>query len=146
MACHHRPWTAYMVGRSLAWNARLALIQHTRSEQVGCGMTSSTLDSSHSRTTSAVACHHSLWNTHSVGQHRACLAIISLGKHTLLNDVGCGMPSSPLDITHDRATLSVACHHRSWKSYTVKQSQVWHAHVAHGNHTRLEDFGRNMPS
>ena len=64
VACHHRPWTTYTVGRRRAWHDIAVLGQHawsdgvgqgmtssplgrTRSDYVGRGMTSSPLDSTH---------------------------------------------------------------------------------------------------
>ena len=35
VASHHRPWTAQIVGRRRAWNAIIALGQHTRSAMSG---------------------------------------------------------------------------------------------------------------
>ena len=35
MARHHRPLTAYMIGLCQVWHARMALGQHTRSNDVG---------------------------------------------------------------------------------------------------------------
>ena len=72
VACHHRPWTAHTVGRRRAWHDITVLGQHTlsdgvgqgmtssplgrtRSDYVGRGMTSSPLGSTHGRTTSGVA-------------------------------------------------------------------------------------------
>ena len=49
VACHHRPWTANMVEQRWVWHAMIALGQHTRSDDVGCGMTSLPLDNTHSR-------------------------------------------------------------------------------------------------
>ena len=67
MTYHHRPWTGNMVERCRAWHAITALGQHTRSDDVGCGMLSSPLGSTNSRTTSGVACHHRPWIAHKVG-------------------------------------------------------------------------------
>uniref|UniRef100_A0A3Q7HMF4 Uncharacterized protein n=1 Tax=Solanum lycopersicum TaxID=4081 RepID=A0A3Q7HMF4_SOLLC len=66
---------------------------------------------------SGVTCHHRLWTTHTVGLHLAWHDITAFGHHTLLNNVGRGMPSSPLGNTH-----------------------------AHGRQTRSNDVGRDMPS
>ena len=73
VACHHRPWTTNKVERRWAWHAIIAFtlaltvglcqvwhdisafVQHTRSNDVGRGMTSSPLDCSHGRTTLGVA-------------------------------------------------------------------------------------------
>ena len=71
--------------------------------------------SSHNGTASCVACHHLPWTTNMVERHRAwhsiiafgladtvgrCPAwhaIIPIGQHRRSNDVGRGIPSSPLD-------------------------------------------------
>lgn len=66
VACPHCPWNSQTVGRRRVCNARVALQQHTWSNNVGPGMQSSHLDSTHSRTLSRVACHHSPWRTHMV--------------------------------------------------------------------------------
>ena len=82
-----------------AWHDITALELHTRSNDVGRDMPSSPLDSTHGRATSGVTCHHRLWAAHRVKQCRAWHAIISLGQHTRSDDVGRGLPSSPLDST-----------------------------------------------
>ncbi|WP_353802562.1 hypothetical protein [Acinetobacter baumannii] len=46
--------------------------------------------------------------------------ITAFGQHTRLNDVGRGMPSSPLGSTHDQTTSGVACHHRRWAAHTIE--------------------------
>ena len=66
VACHHHPWTAHTVVRRRAWHDLTALGQHTQLDYVGRGMTSPPLDSTHGRTTSAVACHHCLWVAHTI--------------------------------------------------------------------------------
>ena len=128
MTCHHRPCTARTVGRRLAWHAITALEKHTRSNNVGRGMTSPPLDNTHGR------------------QHRAWHDIIAFGQHTRSNDVGNGMPSSPLGSTHDRTTSGVACHHSPWTANMVEQRRAWNAIIAFGQHTRSNDVGRGMPS
>ena len=99
VACHHRPWAAHTVKRLRVWHAIIAFGQHTRSNDVGHGMTSPPLDSTHGRMTSGVACHHRLWAAHTVERRRARHAIRALGQHTRSNDVGCDMPSPPFDNT-----------------------------------------------
>ena len=59
VACHHRLWAAHTVERRRARHAIRALGQHTRSNDVGCGIPSWTLDNTQGRTTSGKACHHS---------------------------------------------------------------------------------------
>ena len=107
MACHHRVWAAHTVQRHRAWHAIITFAQHKRSNNVGRGMTSSPLDYTYSRTTSGVARHHHPWTAHTVEQRRAWHAIIAFGKHTRSNDVGRGIPSSPLGCTNGRMTLGV---------------------------------------
>ena len=62
-----------------AWTAKYAFGQHTRSNDVGRGMSSSPLGSTHVRATSGVACHHRLWAAHAVERRRAWHAIIAFG-------------------------------------------------------------------
>ena len=158
MACHHRPWTANMVERRRVWHAITAFRQHTRSNDVGRGMPSSPLGSTHGRTTSGVECHHSPWTTHTIG------------------NVGRGMTSPHLDSTHglqSRAwhaditalgqhtrspTSGVALHHRPWTAHTLsnvgrgmtsppfdcthdRQNRAWHDITAVGQHTRSATSG-----
>ena len=117
-----------MVERRRAWHAIIALGQQTRQNNVGHGMKSPPLDSTHGR-------KHWVWHD-----------ITALGQHTRSNDVGCGMPSSPLSSTHGRTTSGVAYHHRLWAAHTVKQRRGWHDIIAHGRQTRSNDVGRDMPS
>ena len=94
MACHHHLWAAQTVERRRAWHAIIALRPHTQSKDVGRGITSPPLDSTHGR------------------QRRAWHAIITFRKHTRSNDVGRAIPTSPLDSTNGRTTSSEASHHR----------------------------------
>ena len=104
MACHHRLWAAHTVKRRRAWHSIIAFGQHTRSNDVGLDMSSPPLESTHGRTTSGMACHHHLWAAQTVERRRAWHAFIDLGRQTWSNDVGRGMPSSPLGSSHDRTT------------------------------------------
>ena len=63
VAFHHHPWAAQTVGRRRALHAIIAFGLHTRSNDIGRGMTSSPLGNIHGRTTSGVSCHHRLWNS-----------------------------------------------------------------------------------
>ena len=94
MTCHHRPCTARTVGRRQAWHAITALEKHTRSNDVGRGMTSPPLDRTHGR------------------QRRAWHDITALGQHTQSDDVGRSMTSPPLDSTHGRQR-------RAWHDITA---------------------------
>ena len=87
MACHHRVWAAHTVQRHRAWHAIITFAQHKRSNDVGRGMTSSPLDSTHGR------------------ERRAWHAITAHRQHTRSDDVGRGMTSPPLESTHGQ-TLS----------------------------------------
>ena len=102
VACHHRSWRANVVERRRAGHAIIAFVQHRRSYGVGLCMLSSPLASTHSQTTSGVACHHRLWGAHRIERCRAFHAIVAFGQHTRSNDVGRGMTSSPLENTHGR--------------------------------------------
>ena len=44
---------------------------------------------------------------------------IAMGQHTRSNDVGCDMPYSPFDITHQGTKSGVSCNHHPWKAHTV---------------------------
>ena len=118
VACQHPLWAAHTVERRQAWHATIAFGQQTRSNDVRNGMPPSPLGSTHGRTTSSVACHHSPWMTNTVKQRQAWHAIIAFGQHTRSNDVRRGMPSSPLDNT------------QGW------QRRAWHDITALGLHTR----------
>ena len=128
------------------WHDITSLGLHTLSDDVGRGLTSPPLDSTHDRTTSGVACHHRLWVAQMVERRRAWHDITALGLHTLLDNVGRGMPSSPFDRTHNRTTSDVACHHRLWVAKIVEQRRAWHDITALGLHTWLDNVGRSMPS
>ena len=146
VACHHRLWAAQMVERRRAWPYITALGLHTRSDNVGRGMPSSPLGSTHDRTTSGVACHHCLWVAQMVERRRAWHDITALGLHTRLDNVRRGMPSSPLDSTHNRTTLGVACNHRLWVAQMVERRRAWHDITALGLHTQSKDVWCGMPS
>ena len=137
VACHHRLWTPHTVKRRRAWHAIIAFGKHKQMNDVGRGMQTSPLGNTHGQTTSGVAyqhrlwtahgrktscvaSHHLLWTAHTVERRRARYAITAFGKHTRSNDVGRGMPSSPLGSTHGRTTSGVACHHRLWAAHTVQ--------------------------
>uniref|UniRef100_A0A494G8P9 Uncharacterized protein n=1 Tax=Solanum lycopersicum TaxID=4081 RepID=A0A494G8P9_SOLLC len=86
-----------------------------------------------------------------VERRRACHDITALGRHARSNDVGSGMTSQPLDVTHGQTLLGVACHHRLWAAHTIKRTQTverrwaWHAIIAFGNHTQSNDVECVIP-
>ena len=132
VTCHHCLWTAHTVGlgrQHRAWHDITALGhytrsyyvrlhrvwhditvfgQHTRSNNVGRGIPSSPLGSTHGRTMLGVTFHNCLWTAHSVERHRAWHDITALGQHTRSNDVRRGITSQPLDYTHGQTTSGVA--------------------------------------
>ena len=108
------------VGRRKAWHNIIALGRETRSNDVERGMPSPPWDSTHGHTTSGVACHHRLLAAQMVIRRRPWHAITALGQHTQSKDVGRGMTSPPLDSTHGRTSLGVACHHRLWAAHTIE--------------------------
>ena len=75
------PLAAQTVKLHRAWHNISALRQHIRSNDVRRGMPSSPLSSTHSRTTSGVAFHHSPWMVNNVERCRAWLDITALGLH-----------------------------------------------------------------
>ena len=91
-------------------------------------MPSPPLGSTHSRTTSGVACHHSPRTANTAERRRALHDITALGLHASLNDVGHCMTSPPLDSTHSR------------------QHWAWNHITALGKHTQSNDVGCGMPS
>ena len=146
VACHHHLWAAHTIDRRRVWHAIIALWQHTQSKDVGRGMTSLPLDSTHGRTTSGLACHHRLWATHTIKRRLAWHDITTFGQHTRSNDVGCGMISPPLDRTQGRMTSGVTCHHHILTAHTVGLRRAWNDITAFGHHTRSNNVERGMPS
>ena len=128
-----------------AWHDITDLGHHTRSDDVGLGMTSPPLGITHDRTTSGMAIHHHLWAAQTVEKCQAWHAIIALERQTRSNDVRRDMPSPPLDTTHGR-TSGVTCHHRLWTAHTIERRRAWHAIIALGRQTRSNDIRRDMPS
>ena len=108
-------------------------------------MTSPPLDSTHGR------------------QLRDWHDIVAFGQHTRSDDVGRGMPSSPLG-THTvkrrlawhaiialgrqtpSTTSGVACHHCLWAAETVGRCLAWHVIIALERQTGSNDVRRNIPS
>ena len=111
VTCHHRLWTADTVERCQVGHAIIVFGPHTRSKDVGCGMTSPPLESTDNRQRRA---WHDITaiRQHTVGRRQAWHNITALGQHTRLDYVRRGMTSPPLYNTHGRTTSGVACHHR----------------------------------
>uniref|UniRef100_A0A494G8R8 Uncharacterized protein n=1 Tax=Solanum lycopersicum TaxID=4081 RepID=A0A494G8R8_SOLLC len=134
VACHHCPWKVYMIKQHWVWHVIIAFGQHTRLDDVGHGMPSWTLSSTHSRMTSGVACHHRLRTAHT-----AWHTIIAFRIHTRLDDIGRGMQSYTLVSTYCRMTSSVSCNHRLWTSHIVgrrntgRRHKEWHAIIVMDN-------------
>ena len=130
VACHQHPWTAHTIERRRVRHDIIFLLLHARSDDVGSGMTSPPLDSSHGR---------QRWAWHAIttlGQHRRSdnlrhgrrewHYITALGQHTRSDYVEYGMTSQPLDNTHGRTISGVACHHLLWAAHTVERRRAWH--------------------
>ena len=145
VACRHHLWAAQTVERRRTWYDMIALGLHARSNNVGRGIISPRLDSTHGRTTSGMACHHRLWAAQTVERRWAWHAIIALGRQTRSNNVRRDMPSPPLDSTHSRTTSGMACHHCLWAAQTVERRRAcMHTsglHTTLGQHTQSATSG-----
>ena len=134
VVCYHRPWKACTIRWCQPGHVIITLWQHTRSDDVGCGMLAWPLGSTHSRITLGVACHHRPWRAHTDEWRHAWHAIITLWLQTRSDYVGRGIPSWTLASTHfrvwltiitigqhtqGRTTTGVACYHHAWKAYTI---------------------------
>ena len=128
VAYHHRLWAAHTVRLRRALRAIIAFGQHTQSNDVARGMPFSPLGSTHGRTTSSVACHHSPRMANVVEQRQG------------------DMPSPTLDSIHGRTTSGVACHHHLWAAHTVERRRTLHVIIAFRKHTRSDDIGHAMTS
>ena len=93
-----------------------------------------------------MALDHCPWTACSVGRCRAWHDITTLGQHTRSNNVGRGMPSSPLGSTNGQTTSGKACQHHIWAAHTIERRRAWHASIAFGQHTRSKDVKRGMTS
>ena len=110
-ACHHHPWTTYKVRRRRALHVIIHFGLHLWSKHIERVMLSSSLDFTHGRTTSGMACPHVPWAANTVRRHRARHSIIALRKNMRLDDVVHGMLSLTLASTHGQTTSSVTFHH-----------------------------------
>ena len=146
MACHNRLWVAHTIKQRQAWNEITTFGQHIRSNDVGRERPSPPLDDTLGRMTSGVACRHRLRAVHTVKRREAWHAIFAFGQHKHSKDVGCGMPSPPLDCTNSRTTSGVAFNHRVWAAHTVERHRAWHIIIAFGQHKRSNDVSRGMKS
>ena len=135
-----------MVKRHRAWHSIISFGQHTRSNDVGRGMTSPQLDSTHGRTKLSMTCHHRHCTARTVGRRQAWHDITALRLHVRSNDVGRDMPSPPLDSTLGRTTFCVACHHCGWAAHTIERRRAWHDITSLGMHAWLDDVGCGITS
>ena len=93
VACHHCLWAKHMVRLRWVLQEIIYLGQHIQLKNVERFMLSLSLDFTHSRTTSGMACPHVPWAENTVRRHRARHSIIALEQHTRL------------------ATSCIACYH-----------------------------------
>ena len=100
VTCHLRLWIAHTVVKHWAWYIIIALVQLTWSDDDKHSMPSWTLQSTHGRTTSGIACIHLPWEAYMVmecyhlpyieymlGRCEELNYIISLGPPTRSNNV-----------------------------------------------------------
>ena len=84
VAWHHHLWTTHTVELLRACHAITAFGQHTRFNDVSCGMPSMHLGSTHGLTTSGVACHHRHWAAQMAERRQTWHQIIAFGiAHTI---------------------------------------------------------------
>ena len=69
---------------------------------------------------------------------------MSIDKNTPTDDVTLGMPLSAMCSTHGHTTSGMTCSYRPWAAHTGEQRRAWHAFIALGKNTRLDDVGREM--
>ena len=130
--------------RCQEWHVVIALGNNPLLDDVGRCMIALSLTKTHNRTTWIVACHHHHWKKTTIRLRRAWHAIIALGQHTRSNDIEHGVPSSPLDNTHDHTTSGKARHLCPSTACTVKRRRAWHAHMGLGQHKLSDDDGCDM--
>ena len=63
-----------------------------------------------------------------------------------MDDVGHGMPSSPLEITRGMTTLGEACQYLLRTIHMVKRDTKWYTIIAFGQQTRSNEVGYGMPA
>ena len=97
VASHQLPREAHTVEHCWAWHAIIPFGKNTWSYYVRCGLKSYTLDTTYSLKTSSISCYHRVLTSHTVGRRQAWNARMSLGQQTLSDDIGQGIPLSPLD-------------------------------------------------
>ncbi|TMW81743.1 hypothetical protein EJD97_008050 [Solanum chilense] len=126
---HSTTMSARVVGLCRAWHDIIAIVQHTLLDNVRRDVPYSLLDNTHGGTMSGMSCNHQTCIAYTVGRRRAWDAIMTLGKHTQLDYVGCGRPLSPLDSIH-----------------MAGQRWAWHSIIALRQHTRSDDVGLGVLS
>ena len=94
------------------------------------------LDSTHGREMSTMACHQHPWTTHTIRLNQARHSLIVLGQHTRSDEVGRGIPSSPLENIHDLTMLDTACYDHPLTTETIGPRRMLHDRMALGIHTR----------
>ncbi|TMW82078.1 hypothetical protein EJD97_006878 [Solanum chilense] len=110
-----------------AWHARISLGQHTRSHDVGYGMPSPHLGSTHSD---------------DIGRDMSTSPLGSTNIHSTSE----WHAKWPLGRTHGRMTSGLTCYHRPRTAHAIRARSAWHAFMAFVKHTLSYDVGRCMPS
>ncbi|TMW83361.1 hypothetical protein EJD97_001925 [Solanum chilense] len=139
--CHHRPWKAYNVERRWGWHAIITLGQHTRSDDVGRGMTSLPLRNTSGR---MMSCLHTRSHNVDVECHNHPFAAHAVGRRRTMSGVACHHRPWAAHTVGQR--LGVASHHRPWKAYTIGQCRAWHVIIAFEQHAGLENVVRGIPA
>lgn len=108
VVCSHRPWRAHTVRISGMKCHHRLLKTHTRSNNVGPYMLSTTLV--------RVKLYPAWYACMAFGQHTRLddvdvASLIAFGLHTRTVNIERGMTLSPLSSTHSRPTLGIICHH-----------------------------------
>uniref|UniRef100_A0A3Q7FJY0 Uncharacterized protein n=1 Tax=Solanum lycopersicum TaxID=4081 RepID=A0A3Q7FJY0_SOLLC len=131
--CHHRHWTTHTFVQYWVWHVFNAFGLQTLSDDVRRCMTAWALGNINGKTTSDFKCHHRPWVSHTVahtvGRHRALLAIITLRQHTQLDHGS----------IHGWMVSGMAFHHCPWKTYTIRLRGAWHAIIIIGKNTRSDN-------
>ena len=116
-------------GTTFMWHAIIAFGLHTQMYDVGRGMSSSPLCSTHGRTMLGMPCQYRHKEKHKVGRHRAWHDIISHEQHT-----------------QGRTTSGVASNRCPRTKHTVRRRRAWDVIIALGLHIWLNNLEHHMVS
>ncbi|TMW81339.1 hypothetical protein EJD97_010239, partial [Solanum chilense] len=135
MACHHRLWTTHTVIRGPAWHDTIAFGLHKWSLDVGRGMPSSPLGSTHGRMTSGMACQHRTWESHTT-ELRTTLGLACHHRLWKAHTIELHQPWHAI----------IALHYSNLTAYTVRRRRAWNEITALGQDKQSYDVVHSMPS